>query len=88
MTAADLSRLDTALPVLIARVDALAAQKRAHMATGLLAEDRHQCDPDDIRFARLPCPHPELCSTAADYPGFDAWIAQQQNLNTAARRNR
>ncbi|MFI2081512.1 hypothetical protein ACH43Y_14330 [Streptomyces rubiginosohelvolus] len=88
MTAADLSRLDTALPVLIARVDALAAQKRAHMAAGQLAEDRHQCDPTDHLFAALPCPHPEACSTGADYPGFDAWITQQQNLNTAARRNR
>ncbi|CAH9419588.1 hypothetical protein SGL43_06643 [Streptomyces globisporus] len=88
MTAADLSRLDTALPVLIARVDALAARRRAHMAAGLLAEDRHQCDPTDTLFAALPCPHPEACSTSADYPGFDAWIAQQQNLNTVARRNR
>lgn len=88
MTAADLSRVDVSLPVLIARVDALAAQKREHMAAGLLAEDRHQCDPDDSRFAHLPCPHPEACSTGADYPGFDAWITQQQTLNTAARRNR
>lgn len=23
-----------------------------------------------------------------DVPGFDAWITQQQNLNTAARRTR
>ncbi|MFJ6316010.1 hypothetical protein ACIQJW_08015 [Streptomyces californicus] len=76
MTAADLSRVDVPLAVLI-----------AHMAAGLLAEDRHQYDPDDMRFAQLPCPHPELCATDADYPGFDAWITHQQTLN-AARRTR
>ncbi|MGV0098131.1 hypothetical protein [Streptomyces californicus] len=88
MSAADLSRVDVPLAVLIARVDALAVEKRAHMAAGLLAEDRHQYDPDDMRFAELPCPHPELCSTGADYPGFDARITHQQTLNTAARRTR
>ncbi|MFH8867092.1 hypothetical protein [Streptomyces griseus] len=88
MTAADMERLDTPLAALIAEVDALAARKRAHMAAGLLAEERHQCDPADALFAQLPCPHPGLCSTADDYPGFDAWITQQQNLNTAARRTR
>ncbi|MER5816862.1 hypothetical protein [Streptomyces californicus] len=87
MTAADLSRVDVPLAVLIARVDAVAAEKRADMAAGLLAEERHQCDPDDARFAALPCPHPEACSTGADYPGFDAWITHQQTLN-AARRTR
>ncbi|MET4670747.1 hypothetical protein [Streptomyces sp. PvR018] len=87
MTAADLSRVDVPLADLIARVDALTAERRARMTAGLLAEDRHQCDPTDTLFATLPCPHPELCSTADDYPGFDAWITQQQNLNTAARRN-
>ncbi|MFF3998614.1 hypothetical protein ACFYX8_35560 [Streptomyces cyaneofuscatus] len=88
MTAADMERLDTPLADLIARVDALTALRRTRMTAGLLAEDRHQCDPDDIRFAALPCPHPEACSTSADYPGFDAWITHQQNLNTAARRTR
>ncbi|WP_097982865.1 hypothetical protein [Streptomyces sp. f150] len=88
MTAADMERLDTPLAALIAEVDALAARKRALFAAGLLAEERHQCDPTDNLFAQLACPHPEACSTSADYPGFEAWIAQQQNLNTAARRNR
>ncbi|WP_329217464.1 hypothetical protein [Streptomyces microflavus] len=87
MTAADLSRVDVPLADLIARVDALTVLRRARMAAGLLAEDRHQCDPDDTRFALLPCTCTTV-STAADYPGFDAWIAQQQNLNTAARRTR
>ncbi|MYW30139.1 hypothetical protein [Streptomyces sp. SID2119] len=80
--------MDTPLADLIARVDALTALRRARMVAGLLAEDRHQCDPDDTRFAALACPHPEACSTSADYPGFDAWITRQQNLNTAARRTR
>ncbi|MFD3741109.1 hypothetical protein [Streptomyces sp. NPDC058629] len=88
MTAADLSRVDVPLADLIARVDALTVLRRARMTAGLLAEDRHQCDPADAIFAQLPCPHPELCSTSADYPGFDAWITQQQTLNTAARRTR
>ncbi|MEU0355702.1 hypothetical protein [Streptomyces cyaneofuscatus] len=88
MTAADMERLDTPLADLIARVDALTVLRRTRMTAGLLAEDRHQCDPDDALFAALPCPHPETCSTADDYPGFDAWITQQQNLNTAARRTR
>lgn len=88
MTAADLSRVDVPLADLIARVDALTALRRTRMTAGLLAEDRHQCDPDDNLFASLPCPHPEACSTSADYPGFDAWITQQQTLNTAARRTR
>ncbi|NEB42342.1 hypothetical protein [Streptomyces sp. SID14515] len=95
MTAADMERVDTPLAALIVEVDALivevdalAARKRALFAAGLLAEDRHQCDPADTLFAQLPCPHPEACSTSADYPGFDAWITQQQNLNTAARRTR
>lgn len=85
MTAADMERLDTPLAVLIAEMDALTARKRAHMAAGLLAEERHQCDPTDTAFAALPCTCTTV-STAADYPGFDAWITQQQNLNTAARR--
>ncbi|MGQ4733397.1 hypothetical protein ACUN3E_37785 [Streptomyces sp. Ju416(a)] len=88
MTAADMERMDVPLTDLIARVDAMAARRRDLFTAGLLAEDRHQCDPTDNLFAQLPCPHPEACSTSADYPGFDAWIAQQQNLNTAARRNR
>lgn len=88
MTAADMERVDVPLPMLAAQLDVLAALKRTRMVAGLLAEDRHQCDPDDTRFAALPCPHPEACSTSADYPGFDAWITQQQNLNTAARRTR
>ncbi|MFJ9985373.1 hypothetical protein ACIQUD_15295 [Streptomyces globisporus] len=88
MTAADMERVDVPLADLIARVDALTELKRAHMAAGLLAEDRHQYDPADALFAQLPCPHPEACSTSDDYPGFDAWITQQQNLNTAARRTR
>lgn len=83
-----MERLDTPLAVVAARVDALTALRRVRMTAGLLAEDRHQCDPTDALFALLPCPHPEACSTSADYPGFDAWITQQQNLNTAARRTR
>ncbi|MFE5958963.1 hypothetical protein [Streptomyces rubiginosohelvolus] len=88
MSAADLSRLDTALPVLIARVDALAAQKRAHMAAGLLAEDRHQCDPTDHLFAALPCPHPEACATDADYPEWAAELAEQIRISNTTRRTR
>ncbi|MEU0160137.1 hypothetical protein ABZ154_15185 [Streptomyces sp. NPDC006261] len=87
MTAADIGRLDVSLAVLAARVDALTALKRTRMAAGLLAEDRHQCDLDDTAFATLPCTCTTV-STAADYPGFDAWITQQQNLNTATRRTR
>ncbi|RPK56147.1 hypothetical protein EES43_24205 [Streptomyces sp. ADI96-02] len=88
MTAADLSRVDVSTEERIRRIDELTALKRARFAVGMAAEERHQCDSDDSRFALLPCPHPEACSTAADYPGFDAWITQQQNLNTAARRTR
>ncbi|WP_435285172.1 hypothetical protein [Streptomyces bacillaris] len=87
MTAADMERVDVPLADLIARVDALTALRRARMAAGLLAEDRHQCDPADTAFALLPCTCTTV-STSADYPGFDAWITQQQNLNTAARRTR
>ncbi|WP_432008656.1 hypothetical protein [Streptomyces bacillaris] len=87
MTAADMERLDTPLADLIARVDALTALRRTRMTAGLLAEDRHQCDPADTAFALLPCTCTTV-STSADYPGFDAWITQQQTLNTAARRTR
>ncbi|MGW9299669.1 hypothetical protein ACWHA3_02425 [Streptomyces cyaneofuscatus] len=93
MTAADMERMDTPLAVLAAEVDAIAAakvaQRRADTTAQAVAENRHllcDADPTDTAFAHLPCPHPETCSTSADYPGFDAWITQRQNLNTAARR--
>ncbi|WP_329308410.1 hypothetical protein [Streptomyces microflavus] len=87
MTAADLERVDVPLPVLIAEVEATTARKKALFAAGSVAEQRHQCDPADTAFAQLSCTCSAV-STDADYPGFDAWITQQQNLNTAARRNR
>ncbi|MGH3585037.1 MAG: hypothetical protein ACRDQ0_01835 [Pseudonocardia sp.] len=86
MTAADLSRVDVPLPELIRRVDEMAAMKRARMADGLLVEERHQCDPTDAAFADLPCTCKTQLSTDRDYPGFAAWIAQQEDLNEKARR--
>ncbi|MFE7485554.1 hypothetical protein [Streptomyces sp. NPDC057552] len=81
MTAADMERLD----VLVARAAEVAAANTAKQLAEARAENRHllhDADSTDTAFAHLPCPHPELCSTDADYPGFDAWIAQQQTLNT------
>ncbi|MYX14463.1 hypothetical protein GTY67_13755 [Streptomyces sp. SID8374] len=88
MTAADMERLDTPLAVLAARVDALNALKRTRMAAGLLAEERHQCDPDDAAFALLPCPHPEACSTDADYPEWAVDLAEQIRASNTTRRTR
>ncbi len=86
-----MERLDVPLNVLLAQVDQIATERDAQARAEAYAENRHllyDADPTDTAFALLPCPHPELCSTGADYPGFDAWITQQQNLNTAARRTR
>lgn len=88
MTAADLSRVDVPLPVLITRVEATAARKRAVIAAGVAAEARHLCDPSDTAFAALPCPHPELCSTEADYPEWAAELAEQIRISDTTRRNR
>ena len=86
MTAADLERVDVPLPELIRRVDEMAAMKRDRMATALLTEERHQCDPVDAAFAILPCTCTTPPSTDADYPGFATWVAQQEAKNEAARR--
>ncbi|MBQ1118475.1 hypothetical protein [Streptomyces sp. C3-3] len=88
MTAADMERVDVPLPVLIARVEATTARKRAVIAAGVAAEARHLCDPSDAAFALLPCPHPELCSTDADYPEWPAEIAELIARSDNARRNR
>lgn len=89
MTAADMERVDVPLPVLIDRVDALTALRLARMAAGLAAEYRHLGDPADTAFALLPCPHPELCSTDADYPEWAATdLAEQIRISDNARRNR
>ncbi|MEU0098182.1 hypothetical protein [Streptomyces sp. NPDC006267] len=88
MTAADMERVDVPLPALIARVEATTARKRAVIAAGLAAEARHLCDPTDAVFAALPCPHPELCSTEADYPEWAAELAEQIRISDNARRNR
>ncbi|MFI7329286.1 hypothetical protein ACIBQ3_32205 [Streptomyces rubiginosohelvolus] len=78
MTAADL----------IARVEAAAAMRRAVIAAGVAAEYRHLCDLSDTAFAALPCPHPELCSTEADYPEWAAELAEQIRISDTTRRNR
>ncbi|WP_069751668.1 hypothetical protein [Streptomyces sp. EN16] len=88
MTAADMERVDVPLPVLIAQVEATTARKRAVIAAGVAAEARHLCDPDDTVFASLPCPHPELCSTDADYPEWPAEIAALIARSNNARRTR
>ncbi|MFD3638276.1 hypothetical protein [Streptomyces griseus] len=88
MPAADMERMDVPLPVLIARVEATTARKRAVIAAGVAAEARHLCDPDDTAFAALPCPHPELCSTEADYPDWAAELAEQIHISDNTRRTR
>lgn len=88
MTAADMERVDVPLPVLIARMEATTARKRAVIAAGVAAEARHLCDPSDAVFALLPCPHPELCSTDADYPEWPAEIAELIARSENTRRNR
>ncbi|MDQ0694297.1 hypothetical protein [Streptomyces sp. W4I9-2] len=88
MTAADMERLDVPLPVLIAQVEATTARKRAVIASGLAAEARHLCDPADTDFASLPCPHPELCSTDADYPEWAVELAEQIRISNTTRRTR
>ncbi|MFJ7525203.1 hypothetical protein ACIQ1S_09770 [Streptomyces griseus] len=88
MPAGDMERMDVPLPVLIARVEATTARKRAVIAAGVAAEARHLCDPDDTAFAALPCPHPELCSTEADYPDWAAELAEQIRISDNTRRNR
>ncbi|MDX3328846.1 hypothetical protein PV405_30000 [Streptomyces sp. ME02-6979-3A] len=82
----EISRLDVPLPELIRQVDEMAALKRQRMADALLVEERHQCDPDDDRFASLPCSCTAGLATNEDYPGFAAWITQQEALNEKARR--
>ncbi|MFD5875648.1 hypothetical protein [Streptomyces sp. NPDC060322] len=86
MTAADLARVDVPLADLIRNIDEMAAMKRAHMATALLSEERHQCDPADAAFASLACSCKTPLAVDADYPGFAAWIAQQEALNEQYRR--
>lgn len=86
MTAADLERVDVPLPELIRQIDKVTAMKRAHMVTALLSEERHQCDPVDARFAGLVCGCKTPLATDEDYPGFAAWITQQEALNEKARR--
>ncbi|MFE3487510.1 hypothetical protein [Streptomyces griseus] len=88
MPAADMERTDVPLPVLIARVEATTARKRAVIAAGVAAEARHLCDPDDTAFAALPCPHPELCSTEADYPDWAPELAEQIRISDNTRRTR
>ncbi|MEU2403338.1 hypothetical protein ABZ609_03295 [Streptomyces rubiginosohelvolus] len=81
MTAADLSRLDVPL----ADVELQTACETTRRALA-----RTNSPSDRIAYAHdlFLLTHRGLCSTSTDYPGFDAWITQQQNLNTAARRNR
>ncbi|MFI7890958.1 hypothetical protein ACIFUY_06795 [Streptomyces sp. CACIS-1.16CA] len=81
MTAAGIERLDVPL----ADVELQIACETTRKALA-----RTHSPSDRIAYANdlFLLTHPEACSTAADYPGFDAWITQQQNLNTAARRNR
>ncbi|MGW0780403.1 hypothetical protein [Streptomyces sp. NPDC002913] len=86
MTAADLARVDVPLADLIRRVDEMAAMRRDHMATALLSEERHQCDPADAAFAGLACACKTRLSVDADYPGFADWVAQQEALNETTRR--
>lgn len=88
MTAADLERVDAPLPVLIAEVEATTARKKALIAAGVAAEFRHLCDPSDAAFALLPCPHPELCSTDADYPEWPAQVAELIARSNTTRRTR
>ncbi|MER6601111.1 hypothetical protein [Streptomyces parvus] len=81
MTAADMERMD--VPLADVELQTACETTRKAMA-------RTNSPSDRIAYANdlFLLTHPEACSTGADYPGFDAWIAQQQNLNTAARRNR
>ncbi|MET7956376.1 hypothetical protein ABZT07_20710 [Streptomyces sp. NPDC005317] len=86
MTAADLARVDVPLDELVRRVDEMAAMKRARMATALLTEERHQCDPVDGLFAGLVCGCKARLSVDADYPGFADWIARQEAKNRQHRQ--
>ncbi|MFD5137497.1 hypothetical protein ACFWMX_14845 [Streptomyces sp. NPDC058378] len=84
--ASQISRVDVPLPELIRRVDEMAAMKRAHMATALLTEERHQCDPVDVAFAGLACGCKARLATDEDYPGFADWVAQREAKNREYRR--
>ena len=86
MTAAHLERVDVPLPELIRSIDEFTALKRQHMATALLTEERHQCDPVDARFAGLACGCKARLATDEDYPGFADWVAQQEAKNEQYRR--
>lgn len=88
LAAASLPSVDVPPPVLIARVEATTARKRALIAAGVAAEARHLYDPSDTAFAALPCPHPELCSTEADYPEWAAELAEQIRISDNTRRTR
>ncbi len=83
-----MERVDVPLDVLIARVEATTARKRAVIAAGVAAEARHLCDPSDTAFAQLPCPHPETCSTEADYPEWPAQVAVLIARSENTRRTR
>ena len=85
---ADIERLDVPLPALIAEVEAASVRRNALFAAGAAAEQRHQCDQADAAFALLPCPHPELCSTEADYPEWAAELAEQIRISDTTRRTR
>ncbi|MEW1630767.1 hypothetical protein AB0387_25835 [Streptomyces sp. NPDC089173] len=93
MTAADMERLDTPLDALVAQVDATTAANAAARAARRLAEANaenqhllYDADPTDTAFALLPCPHPELCSTDADYPEWAAELAEQIRASNLSRR--
>lgn len=88
MTAADMERVDVPLDVLIAEIEAASTRRNTLFAAGAVAEQRHMCDSDDARFAALPCPHPELCSTEADYPEWVAELAEQIRISDTTRRTR
>ncbi|WP_406144920.1 hypothetical protein [Streptomyces anulatus] len=91
MTAADLERVDVPLDVLVARADAYTVANAAKRRAEATAENRHllcDADPTDTAFAILPCPHPEACSTDADYPEWPAEIAALIARSDNARRNR
>lgn len=78
MTTLPISALDVPLTQLVARV----AERR--LTDGLAAESRHQLDLADTAFATLAVTHPDACSTAADYPGWDTALAAMVAKNERA----
>lgn len=72
------------VPVGVVESDIRAIEERQRLAAGVAAEARHIADGSDTAFAQLAVTHPDACSTAADYPGWDDALAAMVAKNKSA----